>query len=113
MSGDGPVTRHSHCGIWHEHESGHLRHDHEGLSVGGGSPYRGEAMLGIGIAVAIAGGIAMLWKSNDHSACSSVLVQAGAPGQCSEANLIWTLGIIGLVLGVGLVIAGAILRSRT
>jgi hypothetical protein len=58
MSGDRPVTRHSHGGIWHEHESGHVRHDHEGLSVGGGSPYRGEAMLGIGIAVAVAGGIA-------------------------------------------------------
>jgi hypothetical protein len=112
MRGDGPVTRHSHGGIWHEHPSGHVRHDHEGMVPGGGSPFRGEAMLGIGVLIAVVGGIAMLWKSGNHSACASVLVRAGAPGPCSEADLAWTAGIVGLVLGVGLVIAGAIMRSR-
>jgi hypothetical protein len=29
---------------------------------GGGSPFRGEAMLGIGVLIAVVGGIAMLWK---------------------------------------------------
>jgi hypothetical protein len=106
-------TGHSHGGTWHDHEGGHVRHDHEGLPVSGSSPYRGEAMLGVGILIAIIGGIALLWKSGDHSACGSVLVRAGAPAQCQTADFVWTLGIVGLVLGVGLAIAGAILRSRT
>jgi hypothetical protein len=50
----------------------------------------------------------MAWQSNNHSACSSVLVQATAQGQCQEANTIWSIGILGLVLGI----VGAILRGK-
>lgn len=76
------------------------------------NPYRGEAMLTIGIVIAVVGGIALAWQSNNHSACGSVLVQAAAHDSCSTANLIWTAGLIGLVLGVALIIAGAVRRSR-
>jgi len=112
MRGDGPVTRHGHGGIWHEHPGGHVRHDHEGMAIGGASPYRGEALLGVGVIIAVIGGIVMAWKSSDHSACASVLVRAGASGSCSVADFAWTAGIVGMVIGVGLVIAGAIMRSR-
>ncbi len=107
-------TRHYHGTILHDHERGHLRHDHEGMPVSGtGSPFRGEAGIGLGVLIAVVGGIGMLWKSNDHSACGSVLVQATAQSQCSEANFVWTAGIIGLVLGVAMIIAGAIMQSRS
>ena len=49
-------------GTWHEYAIGHVRHDHERMIPGGGSPFRGEAMLGIGVLIAVVGGIAMLWK---------------------------------------------------
>jgi hypothetical protein len=107
-------TQHYHGTVLHDHERGHVRHDHEGLPVSGtGSPYRGEAMLALGVIIAVAGGAGMLWKSNDHSACGSALVQATAPGQCSEANFIWTAGIIALAIGAVMTIAGAIMRSKS
>jgi hypothetical protein len=77
------------------------------------SPYRGEASIGIGILIAVLGGLGMLLESNDHTVCGSVLVQATAQAHCSTVNLIWTAGLIGLVLGVALIIAGAIMRSRS
>ena len=42
------------------------------------------------------GAVAMLWQSSNHSACSSVLVQAANQSQCTVDSDIWTLGIIGL-----------------
>ena len=109
-----PDTRHSHGGVWHDHEGGGVRHDHEGLPVSGTrNPYRGEAMLAIGVAIAVLGGIALLWQSGNHSACGSVLVQGTSQGSCQTDNFIWTAGLIGLIVGVALLIAGAIMRSRS
>ena len=65
-----------------------------------------------GIVLAVLGGLAMAWQSGNHSACGSVLVQVFAQSQCSDVDTIWTTGVVGLVLGVGLIITGAILRGR-
>jgi len=108
-------TRHYHGTIWHDHERGSVLHDHDaqGRMVTPRSPYRGEALITFGIVLAILGGTGMVWQSNNHSACGSVLVQAAANGQCSEANAVWTLGIVGLVLGIAMAIVGAIMRSKS
>ena len=71
-----------------------------------------SAVFVLGAALAVIGGIAMAWQSGNHSACNSVLVQVFAQSQCSDVDTIWTTGVVGLVLGVGLIITGAILRGR-
>ena len=105
-------TRHYHGKILHDHVGGNVPHDHENLPRSGtANPFRGEAMLGIGFLAAILGGIAMLWQSNNHAACNPAWVQALSQNQCPEANAIWTLGILGLVIGALLVITGAIFKA--
>jgi hypothetical protein len=102
-------NRHSHGDLRHSHPGGNVPHDHD---VPVRNPYRGEAMLTTGIIAAILGGASLMWQSSDHSACGSMLVRAASPEGCQTADWVWTLGAIGLVLGVALIIAGAIMRSR-
>ena len=119
-------TRHSHSGNWHDHPDGGLPHDHgyrtphdpaaeprrqrpPGLPRGNGA----SAAFGFGTVFIVFGAIGMLVASNSHAACNSVLVQAASQSGCPEANAVWTLGIIGLVLGVVLIIVGAILRGKS
>ena len=102
---------HYHGNFVHDHDGGDAPHDHAPPDTR--SPYRGEAMLVWGILIAIFGGVGLLWQASPHSACGNVLVRAAATEACSEADLIWTAGLIGLILGVALFIAGAVMRSRS
>ena len=108
-------TRHRHGTIDHDHEGGAEPHNHkpgDPLFAGPpGNPYRGEAMLGTGILIAVIGGAVLAWQSNNHSACNSALVQATSPQACQLAQFIWTLGGIGLLVGITMIIAGTIRRS--
>jgi hypothetical protein len=111
-----PDTRHYHGGRWHDHEGGSVAHDHgprlndppRSRSGGNGA----SAAFCFGTVLAFFGGLALLWQSGNHSACGSVLVQAASQSQCQEDSAIWTLGVIGLAIGIVLLIVGAILRGR-
>jgi hypothetical protein len=109
-------TRHSHGGVQHDHEGGEIPHGHSDPPSrepehrpGNGA----SAAFGFGTVLAVFGGLGMLWQSNNHSACSSVLVQAVSQSACQQASAVWTLGIISLVLGTVLLIIGAILRGKS
>jgi hypothetical protein len=113
-------TRHSHGNEWHDHPGGNIPHGPHTPGDGappGIPPQRGGGVilsaggLGTGIGVAILGGILMLWQGNNHAACSSGLVQAFAPSQCSNANTIWTLGLLGLIAGIVLFAVTAIVLA--
>lgn len=111
-----PETRHYHGSQWHDHENGDVAHDHGPVlnepprsRAGGNSA---SAAFSWGTVLAVFGGLGMLWQSNNHSACGSVLVQAASQSTCTEANAIWTLGVIGLAVGIVLLIVGAILRGK-
>ena len=117
-------TRHYHGSIGHDHTDGNLPHNHtpgekkwqtgfpKGTVPAGKTSDNGaSAAFSVGTALIILGGLGMLFTSSSHSACSDVLVQA-VDNQCGEINLVWTLGILGLVVGLVLIIVGAILRSN-
>jgi len=111
-----PDQRHYHGGVLHDHPGGDIPHDHPDPN---GRPGRGigadlgfSAALGCGVFSAAIGVIAVLLESNNHSACNSGLVQAFAPQQCQTDNLIWTAGVIGIVVGIALLIGALIVRSR-
>ena len=67
----------------------------------------------VGTIFIVFGALGMLWTSNNHSACSSVLVQAANQSLCQDANVFWTFGVLGVVVGIALIIVGAILRGRS
>jgi heme/copper-type cytochrome/quinol oxidase subunit 2 len=69
-----------------------------------------SAAFGFGTALIFFGALGMLVESSDHSACSTAW--AAGVQQCESINEIWTLGIIALVVGVVLIIVGAILRTK-
>jgi hypothetical protein len=71
-----------------------------------------SAAFSIGTILAFFGGLGLVVFQNGHTECNSVLVQAFNQGTCQEISAVWTLGIIGLVVGMVLIIVGAILRSR-
>jgi hypothetical protein len=119
-------TRHSHGGVGHDHPGGDVSHDHPGPEWPGfsGLPHGvppaprsssnpASAAFSFGTILIVLGGLGLLVESNNHSACGSVLVQALSQSQCQQANAVWTLGVVGLVIGVALLIVGAILRSRS
>jgi hypothetical protein len=109
-------TRHYHGDIWHDHDGGEEPHTHKPgdrnligprpASSGAGA----SAAFGIGAALVLLGALCLLVTSGNHSACSSVWA-AGAQ-QCGEVNAVWTLGMLGVVIGVVLLIVGAILRGK-
>lgn len=101
---------HYHGQTWHDHPGGNETHTH--LEPSGGSSNGASAAFSFGTISSFFGALGLVLTENNHSACNSVLVQAASPSACSEVNAIWTLGIIGLVLGIVLIIAGAILRSK-
>jgi hypothetical protein len=78
---------------------------------------RRKRLLVWGVAILVLGIIALAWKSNTHSACSSDLgayTQAlthTQRGICSAANVIFYLGIVMLFGGAGLVV-GSFLVGR-
>jgi len=43
-----------------------------------------------------------------HSACSSGLVQLAEPNTCTSATVVWTIWLLGLVLGIVLVLIAVI-----
>lgn len=62
------------------------------------------AKIGIpGVIAAIIGAIFLVWQTNNHAVCQSVIIQALANGGCGKANAIWAAGWILLVIGVMLV----------
>jgi hypothetical protein len=67
----------------------------------------------VGLILAVIGGIAVAWQSNNHAACNSVFIQALSNGGCGKANFIWGSGVVVLVIGVAFILAGAILGRRT
>jgi hypothetical protein len=71
-----------------------------GLTSGG--------LIGAGILATVLGGWAFVATSNTVSECSSVVVQAVGHVQCSRASTLHSLGIIGIVAAVVLVLAGVI-----
>jgi hypothetical protein len=117
-------TRHYHGGVGHDHPGGDVSHEHPGTPVPGfsGLPHgvppapsssnSASTAFTFGTILIVFGGLGVLWQNTNHSACGSVLVQVAAQSQCSEANDVWTLGVLGVVVGVALLIIGAILRSK-
>jgi hypothetical protein len=108
-------TRHYHGPAWHDHPGGNETHTHADRRDDPNyrpSGHGASAAFSFGTVFIVFGALGLVLTQNSHSACNSVLVQAASPSACSEANAIWTLGIIGLVLGLVLIIVGAILRSR-
>ena len=108
-------TRHYHGRIQHDHPGGDLPHNHKlGDPAWDVNPLGRERSSGassafsFGTLLLVFGSLGLFVENNNHSACSSVLVQATAQGQCQEANTIWSIGILGLVLGI----VGAILRGK-
>jgi len=105
-------TRHSHGTMHHDHDGGELPHNHklgDPALTGPRSPSPhsgGVVCIPFGIVLAFFGGVAMLWQSNNHSACGSALVQMASPSACQVANLVWTGGILLLVLGAVLILIG-------
>lgn len=73
-----------------------------GAELASGSP----GMLGLGL-IGL-GGLALLLESPSHSACSSGLVQLAEPNTCTSASVVWTIGLLGLVLGIVLVLIAVI-----
>lgn len=115
-----PDTRHYHGDQWHDHPGGNIPHNPH--TPGDGSPpgiprtpKRSMAVpgvsMGLGIFLAILGGILMLWEGNNHTACQSGLVQVFAQSQCSDADTIWTLGVLALVAGIVLFAVSAIVLA--
>ena len=112
-------TRHSHGSVRHDHEGGEVSHKHwpgdprlteeQEKTLGGGGA---SAAFSFGTILIVFGGLLWLWQSGNHSACSSVLVQAANPGPCQLAGAAWDLGVLGIVVGVALIIVGAILRGK-
>jgi hypothetical protein len=96
-----PDVPHNHGPVLNDPPQGRERHTGEG------------AAFVFGWVLVVVGGLAVLLENSNHSACSSVFVQAGSQGLCAEDGDIWTLGAIGIVVGVALLIVGAILRSKS
>jgi hypothetical protein len=67
-------------------------------------------MLGLGL-IGL-GGLALLLESPSHSACSSGLVQLAEPNTCTSASVVWTIGLLGLVLGIVLVLIAVIVGGK-
>jgi len=118
-------TRHFHGSISHDHTDGNLPHNHtpgdskwqtgfpKGTVPAGKTSDNGaSAAFSVGTMLIVVGALAMLFTSSNHSACSNVLVQVTGPQSCGEINEIWTLGVIGIAVGLILLIVGAILRSN-
>lgn len=110
-------TRHSHGSrLHHDHEYGDIPHDHQGSERTSGAtttaPDHGKTMFDWGFVIAILGGLALLDSSRAETACSNILVRASAVNACGNADLEWTAGLVGLLLGIGLIIAGSIMRHR-
>lgn len=102
---------HYHGQLWHNHKDGNRPHEH-GWPAGHNSGGPTAVSLVFGIPIAAFGGLAMLAEGNNHSLCSDALVQAFNQSQCSNVNTIWTLGLIGLIVGVLLVVVGVVVRPK-
>ena len=100
-----PETRHSHGELKHDHAGGSNPHDHGGNG--------GSVAFSFGTICIVLGALGFLVSSGRRSACSSVLVQAVNQGTCSTVSTIWTLSALGLVVGIALLIVGAILRGKS
>lgn len=107
---------HYHGGVLHDHPGGDAPHDHPDPNERPGRGLAADlgfaAVLGCGIFGVIIGVLGVLLESNNHSACSSGLVQAVAQAQCQTDNLIWTGGLIVLALSVVVLIGAVIVRWR-
>lgn len=73
---------------------------------------KARVIIGIGLAVAIVGGILVAWQSNNHTACQSLFVQVFANGGCGRANFMWGSGIVGIAIGFLLTATGAVLATK-
>lgn len=116
MTNISPDTGHYHGGILHAHPGGNIPHDHldpnDRPGRGLGADLGFAAVLGCGIFGVIIGVLGVLLESNNHSACNSGMVQAVSQQQCQTANLVWTGGLIVLVLSIVVLLGAVIVRRR-
>jgi hypothetical protein len=78
-------------------------------------PFEGAGQataIGFGIAAMLFGALGVWIENANHSECGSAIVGALAQSGCQQVSLIWTGGILLLILGAVLVIAGAIAGNR-
>ena len=115
-------TRHSHGTVRHDHEGGEVPHKHwpgdprlteqqeKTLRGSGGGA---SAAFGFGTGLLVIGALALLDAQGNHGACGSALVQMANPQACQQAGMIWTAGMLAVIVGITLIIAGAILRAKS
>lgn len=69
-----------------------------------------EIAFGISAILLVLGTVGVLLTSSNHSTCSSLLVQAINQNQCRVVSIVWSFGVIMLVAGLVLILAGAVMR---
>lgn len=104
-----PDTRHSHGTMRHDHPGGNLPHDHGN----GGTDRAASVAFGVGTTMVVLGGLGTLAQQSNHTACNSTLVQVSNPQQCQTTSYLWTGAILMLVIGIVLIIVGAIMRAKS
>jgi hypothetical protein len=68
------------------------------------------ARIILGIIIGTIGAIIWFYYNAANTACSSAFISALAPGQCNEVTTIHTIGGIAALVGIAMVVWGAMLN---
>ena len=72
----------------------------------------GGALIALGLIGIIIGGFLFASYQGDHATCENEWVRLLAHEKCEEVDFFWTIGLIGVIVGIVLLIIGAAIYGR-